>query len=111
MEADRRIGVSWLHSSGKVVAALNRGGILWTAVLTLTALLLASWAAEAAEHPPTAPGNLTASFVVGEGVTLNWDPPSEDADSVTGYQILRRLPSQGEQKLAIYVADTAWPNN
>ena len=36
-------------------------------------------------------------------VTLSWDAP--DDDSVTGYQILRRRPSEGEKGLLVYVED------
>ena len=36
----------------------------------------------------SAPGNLTAT-VVGGKIKLSWDAPTEDATSVTGYQILR----------------------
>ena len=51
------------------------------------------------------PTNLTAQVVDG-GVLLNWDAPAEDASSVTGYQILRRNPWNGETELIILVADT-----
>ena len=37
-------------------------------------------------------------------MTLNWESP--DDDSVTGYQILRRRPTQGEDTLLVYVEDT-----
>ena len=37
-------------------------------------------------------------------ITLTWDPP--DDDSITGYQILRRQPSEGENALTVYVEDT-----
>ena len=37
-------------------------------------------------------------------ITLSWDAP--DDDSVTGYQILRRGPSEGENALSVYVEDT-----
>ena len=52
-----------------------------------------------------APSNLTAELADGQ-VTLNWDAPAEDAASVTGYEILRRRPKQGEETLTILVADT-----
>ena len=42
-----------------------------------------------------APSNLTAELADGQ-VTLNWDAPAQDAASVTGYEILRRRPKQGE---------------
>ena len=51
------------------------------------------------------PTNLTA-LVVDGGVLLNWDAPAEDASAVTGYQILRRNPWNGETELIILVADT-----
>ena len=37
-------------------------------------------------------------------VTLTWEAP--DDDSVTGYQILRRRPSEGEKTLLVHVIDT-----
>ena len=39
-------------------------------------------------------------------VTLRWSAPAEDADSVTGYEILRRRPTEGETTLTTLVADT-----
>ena len=56
-------------------------------------------------EPPPKPTNLTAR-VNGDGsITLSWEAP--DDDSVTGYQILRRRPTQGEKTLLVYVADTS----
>ena len=37
-------------------------------------------------------------------MTLTWNAP--DDDSVTGYQILRRRPHEGEKTLLVYVEDT-----
>ena len=37
-------------------------------------------------------------------MTLTWEAP--DDDSVTGYRVLRRRPSEGEKTLLVYVADT-----
>ena len=64
-------------------------------------------------HDPVdlAPSNLTAlivtAIVVGENdstqVSLTWSAPAEDADSVTGYEILRAV---GEGELATLVDDT-----
>ena len=52
-----------------------------------------------------APTGLTAALVdSGGGVTLTWSAPSEDADSVTGYEVLRAV---GEGDMATLVADTA----
>ena len=59
-----------------------------------------------AQSGPAAPGNLTAEIVAGQGVVLNWDAPAEDAESVTGYQVLRRRPLQGDPGPRVYVADT-----
>ena len=54
--------------------------------------------------PPPAPQNLTA-VVNGDGhIVLSWEAP--DDDSITGYQILRRRPTEGENTLLVYVADT-----
>ena len=51
-----------------------------------------------------APTGLTAALADGGGVALNWDAPAEDADSVTGYEVLRAV---GEGDIATLVADTA----
>ena len=40
------------------------------------------------------PQHLTAALLNG-AITISWDPPTEDADAVTGYQILRRTPESG----------------
>ena len=37
-------------------------------------------------------------------MTLSWDAP--DDDTVTGYQILRRKPTEGENTLLVHVNDT-----
>ena len=37
-------------------------------------------------------------------ITLSWDAP--DDDTITGYQILRRRPTEGEKTLLVYVEDT-----
>ena len=50
-----------------------------------------------------APSNLTASLVDG-GVSLTWDAPAEETDSITGYAILRAV---GEAELTVLVADTS----
>ena len=53
---------------------------------------------------PPAPQNLTAVLNEDGSVTLSWDAP--DADSITGYQILRQRPTEGEDALLVYVEDT-----
>ena len=55
-------------------------------------------------EPPPAPTNLTARVNTDGSITLSWDAP--DDDSVTGYQILRRRPTEGEDTLLVYVANT-----
>ena len=35
---------------------------------------------------------------------LSWKAPNDD--SITGYQVLRRRPGEGESALLVYVADT-----
>ncbi|MCY3658059.1 MAG: fibronectin type III domain-containing protein, partial [Caldilineaceae bacterium] len=54
--------------------------------------------------PPPAPTNLAVSDNGDGTLTLTWDAP--DDDSVTGYQILRRRPQEGEKALLVYVEDT-----
>ncbi len=67
-------------------------------------LTSAATAAVAAALPPPAPTNLVVSDNGNGTLTLTWDAP--DDDSVTGYQILRRRPNEGEKTLLVYVADT-----
>ena len=55
--------------------------------------------------PEQKPSNLTASLVEG-GVQLNWDAPQARAAEVSGYQILRRRPDEGESRLLVLVDDT-----
>ena len=63
-----------------------------------------------APEPPATPENLAPSnlaFVIQEdGVELTWDAPAADADSVTGYRVLRRLPDQGENEWLVWQRDT-----
>ena len=56
------------------------------------------------ESPPAKPTNLTATVNADGHIVLSWTAPNDD--SITGYQILRRLPSEGESALLVYVADT-----
>ena len=71
---------------------------------SLTSEPTAAVAEAAATEPPPAPRNLTA-VVNGDGhVVLSWEAPEDD--SITGYQILRRRPTEGEDTLLVYVADT-----
>ena len=52
-----------------------------------------------------APSGLEVSLVENR-VTLTWDAPASDAASVTGYEVLRRRPNEGEAVLTTLVADT-----
>ena len=51
---------------------------------------------------PQAPSGLSAELADGQ-VVLSWDPPAEDADTVTGYEILR---AEGQGELSTLVSDT-----
>ena len=42
---------------------------------------------------------------MGGGVALSWSAPGRDADSVTGYEVLRAV---GEGELATLATDTAY---
>ena len=57
------------------------------------------------EPADLAPSGLEVSLVENR-VTLTWDAPASDAASVTGYEILRRRPNDGEAALTTLVADT-----
>ena len=59
-----------------------------------------------AQSDPAAAQNLRAELLAGGGVALSWDAPAEDAESITGYEILRRRPDRGENTLLSYVGDT-----
>ena len=71
---------------------------------TLTSTSTAEVPAGAPTDPPAAPRNLMGAANADGTVTLSWDAP--DDDTVTGYQILRRKPREGEKTLLVYVNDT-----
>ena len=71
---------------------------------TLTSAATAEVAAGAPTDPPGAPRNLRGAANADGTVTLSWDAP--DDDTVTGYQILRRRPTEGENTLLVHVNDT-----
>ena len=56
------------------------------------------------DTPPAAPLNLLATVNSDGSVALTWDDSGDD--SITGYQILRRRPTQDEQTLLVYMEDT-----
>ena len=57
-------------------------------------------------EPPATPENLkptNLTFEIREnGVHLAWDAPAADADSVTGYRVVRRLPNQGQTEWVVW---------
>ena len=70
----------------------------------LTSAATAAVAEAEPTGPPPAPQNLTA-VVNGDGqIVLSWEASGDD--SITGFQILRRRPTEGEGTLLVYVADT-----
>ena len=56
------------------------------------------------ESPPAKPTSLTATVNADGHIVLSWTAPNDD--SITGYQVLRRRPGEGESALLVYVADT-----
>ena len=64
-------------------------GVVGVVAAVLASVVVPAGAAsDSAEAAGSAPGNLAATVVDGE-IKLSWDAPTEDATSVTGYQILR----------------------
>ena len=70
----------------------------------LTSTATAEVAAAPPTEPPGRPRNLTGAANADGTVTLSWDAPNDD--TVTGYQILRRKPTEGEKTLLVHVNDT-----
>ena len=82
--------------------------LLSAPALTLAVLLtwLLTCVTVQAQSDPTAAQNLRAELLAGEGIVLSWDAPADDAESITGYEVLRRRPRRGEDTLLSYVGDT-----
>ena len=72
----------------------------------LPALLVMVPRALAQNGGETIPSNLTAE-AADNGVRLLSDSPHTEAESVTGYEILRRLPLRGETEFQTLFPDTA----
>ena len=71
---------------------------------TLTSTATDEVGAPAPTDPPGAPRNLTGAANADGTVILSWDAANDD--TVTGYQILRRRPTEGENTLLVHVNDT-----
>ena len=71
---------------------------------SVTSAETAAVAAAPPQEPPPSPTNLTVTTNADGHLVLSWDAPADD--SVTGYRILRRRPSMGENTLQVYVSDT-----
>ena len=56
-----------------------------------------------AQGLPTAPGGLRAVYQPDGAIALEWDPPTEDAASVTGYEVISRM---GQDKFVDH--DSRW---
>ena len=96
-----------MPGAGRAIGALV-AGVSLVAALCLAGALAAFWVHVAhaqSGDEAKAPSNLTAAIGDG-GVILNWSSPVQDAASVTGYEILRRRPREGEGSLLVLVSDT-----
>ena len=96
-----------MPGASKAIGAIVAGPSLVAALClagALAAFLVYPAYAQSGDEA-SAPSNLTAAIADG-GVILNWSSPVQDAASVTGYEILRRRPKEGEGTLLVLVADT-----
>ena len=97
-----------MPGASKAIGAIVAGPSLVAALClagALAAFLVYPAYAQSGDEA-SAPSNLTAAIADG-GVILNWSSPVQDAASVTGYEILRRRPTEGEDTLLVLVADTS----
>ena len=91
---------------GKPCIPPTHGAPGFIALLVVLAVTLTLARHASAQTPADqAPTNLTVRLTNG-AVTLSWTAPAEDAASVTGYQVLRRRPEEGESAFQTLVADT-----
>ena len=86
-------------------ARVYRSGLLLLGLLAVVALSVLFWAASAGASDTDKPSNLVATMQ-DDGISLSWSAPGLDAESVTGYQVTRRMPRKGETELAVYVNNT-----
>ena len=96
-----------LPGASKAIKSIFAGPYVATALClagALAAFLVYPAYAQSGDEA-SAPSNLTAAIADG-GVILNWASPVQDAATVTGYEILRRRPKEGENNLLVLVADT-----
>ena len=96
-----------LPCASKAIGAIAAGPFLVAALClagALAAFLVYPAYAQSGDEA-SAPSNLTAAIADG-GVILNWSSPVQNAASVTGYEILRRRPKEGEGALLVLVTDT-----
>ena len=96
-----------LPGASKAIRAIVAGPLLVATLClagAMAAFLLYPAYAQSGDEA-SAPSNLTAAIADG-GVILNWSSPVQDSASVTGYEILRRRPKEGEGALLVLVADT-----
>ena len=89
--------------STKVNRRKWRPPVAIASALMLAATLLPLASASAAVGSP--PQNLVATAGPG-AVELAWDAPAQDAATLTGYRIRRRLPDEGETRFRTLVVDT-----
>ena len=96
-----------LPCASKAIGAIAAGPFLVAALClagALVAFLVYPAYAQSSDEA-SAPSNLTAAIADG-GIILNWSSPVQDAASVTGYEVLRRRPKEGEGALLVLAADT-----
>ena len=93
-----------MQAANRVHLPITAAGLLL--LIGLIAVLAAFVPTQAqAQDSATKPRNLTAA-ILSNGIKLTWNAPTEQADSITGYEILRRRPAEGENTLSALIADT-----
>ena len=103
----------WKQLLGRGMTAAARPALMPALIVVLAVVVLAAgllallaWPVYAQDaEQALAPSGLSADLVDNK-VTLTWDAPSQDAASVTSYEILRRQPNNGENSLSTLAADT-----